>query len=270
MTTAMFRTGLIVAALAACAIGQTIGPSTTTGCYVLPNSALPPGAVATTALLTTGDSIGGYRLVGIPDGLGAFETAGEFTLLVNHELGATAGVVRPHGSKGAFVSRWVLDTDTNAVLSGRDHHTASTEVYPYDRVTGTWNAGTFAWDRLCSADLAPVSAFSFGGLGTTNRIYLNGEETRPPSVPRHGAAWAHIVTGPATNETWELPHLGQISWENVLPSPFPQVKTIVMCMDDSDAQTNPVLTTEPSELYVYVGNKQASGNDVTKAGLTGG
>lgn len=56
-----------------------------------------------------GDSAAnGYRLVGIPDGLGAFDNGdGTITLLVNHELGSTKGVVRSHGSKGAFVSKWI-------------------------------------------------------------------------------------------------------------------------------------------------------------------
>ena len=56
-------------------------------------------------LITVGDSIDGYRMAGIPDGLGAFDNAdGRFTVLMNHELGASSGVARAHGGKGAFVS----------------------------------------------------------------------------------------------------------------------------------------------------------------------
>jgi len=37
-------------------------------------------------------------------GLGAFDNGdGTFTVLMNHELGATSGVARAHGGKGAFV-----------------------------------------------------------------------------------------------------------------------------------------------------------------------
>src|SRR5262245_65271755 len=44
-------------------------------------------AVTTQAILTVGDSVGGYRMVGIPDGLGAFDNGdGTFTLLMNHEI----------------------------------------------------------------------------------------------------------------------------------------------------------------------------------------
>ena len=56
---------------------QDVGPSTTSTPYVLPSLA----GVKTTSILTVGDEIGGYRLVGIPDGLGAFRnTGGYFTL----------------------------------------------------------------------------------------------------------------------------------------------------------------------------------------------
>jgi hypothetical protein len=76
--------------------------------------------VATQALLTVGDSIGGYRMVGIPDGLGAFDNGdGTFTLLMNHELGNTAGITRAHGSVGAFVSEWVVDKTTLQVQRPR-------------------------------------------------------------------------------------------------------------------------------------------------------
>jgi hypothetical protein len=272
MSCMKLRAGLAMAAIAACATAQLTGPTSSVSPYVIPNSGLPPGAVTTTSLITTGDSIGGYRFVGIPDGLGAFDAAGAFTVLCNHELGATSGIVRAHGSTGSFVSRWVIDTGTKALVSGRDHNQAATDVHAYDRMLGAWIAGTFAWDRHCSADLAPVSAFSFGGLGTANRIFLTGEETRPPFAARHGSAWANVASGPATDETWELPHLGQCAYENLVAAPFAQVKTIVIGTDDSDVSTNPfpLGTAQPSEVYVYVGNKQATGNDIEKAGLTGG
>jgi len=80
-----------------------IGPSTTTEPYLLPSVA----GVATISILTVGDSVAGHRMVGIPDGLGAMRRHGnEFTLLMNHEItAARPGIVRAHGSDGAFVSR---------------------------------------------------------------------------------------------------------------------------------------------------------------------
>ena len=262
---------LIAALITVSGVGaQITGPSTSTAPYVVPNSAIPPGSVTTISLLTTGDDIGGYRLPGIPDGMGIFGTPAEATLVTTHELGAGQGVVRAHGATGALVSRVTLDPATWTITTARDHNTSSADVYVYDRVTSSWAPGVRAWDRFCSADLAPTSAFQFGGLGTSARLFLGGEESRPPFAPGHGAAWAHIVSGPNMNQSWELPHLGQTSFENAVASPFPQVKTIVVGLDDSDAQVNPALTTQPSEIYVYIGEKRATGNEIEKAGLVGG
>ena len=64
------------------------GPSSSASPYML---RVEPGVV-TAAILTTGDAVDGYRLAGIPDGLGAFDNVnGTFTLLVNHEIPGSAG-----------------------------------------------------------------------------------------------------------------------------------------------------------------------------------
>src|SRR5215475_12653771 len=104
---AITAAGVVTAA----AIGsaQSMGPSTLQSPYVLPS--IP--SVETTSILSVGDSVLGYRMVGIPDGLGAFDNGdGTFTLLMNHELVNTNGVTRAHGAIGAFVSRWVIDKGT--------------------------------------------------------------------------------------------------------------------------------------------------------------
>src|SRR5262249_40026280 len=50
--------------------------------YVVPANP----AVDVRSILTTGDSVGTYRMAGIPDGLGAFDNGnGTFTVLMNHE-----------------------------------------------------------------------------------------------------------------------------------------------------------------------------------------
>lgn len=247
-----------VAGVAAVASAQNVGPSTSTTPYVLPTV---PG-VSTTSILTVGDTIGGYRMVGIPDGLGAFSNDdGTFTLLMNHELGATAGVTRAHGQTGSFVSRWNINANAGnlVVNSGRDHNTASADVYEYS--AGAWTAGaTTPFSRLCSGDLAAPGAYAYTDVtgqtfGTSARIYMNGEETGA-----EGRAFAHIATGANANQSWQLPHLGRFSWENSIASPFSQRKTLVMGTDDST----------PGQLYMYVGEKQTSGNDIERAGLTNG
>ena len=153
-------------------------------------------------------SINGYRMVGIPDGLGAFRSGGrEFTLLMNHELGNTAGIVRAHGSKGAFVSKWRIDPQDLRVISGEDL------IRQINLWTGAaYVPGTTAFNRFCSADLPDEKALRHSNRGTSERIYLNGEENDD------GRAWAHVVTGQFAGQSWELPRLGKMplktSWRH--------------------------------------------------------
>ncbi len=246
---------MILALAAGAANAQFVGPSTTTVPYVLPTPGYGNG-ITTTSIFTVGDTIGGYRMVGIPDGLGALGNGnGTFDLFMSHELGGTVGAVRAHGQTGAFVSRWNIGTDLT-VNTGRDHNTSSADAYEWTGA-GWSNAPSPAqrWNRFCSSDLAAPSAYRFGSLGTDARIFMNGEE-----AGAEGRAYAHIVSGAATNQTWALPHLGRFSWENSVASPFAQQKTVVIGTDDST----------PGQVYMYVGNKTATGNDIERAGLTNG
>lgn len=241
---------LALACMAGTTFAQLTGPSSSQSPYLLPART----GVTTQSLLTVGDSIGGYKMVGIPDGLGAFNNGdGSFTLTMNHELGATSGVARAHGSTGAFVSRWTLDAGSHAVLSGRDFNTSASDVYTWNG--SSYTSGTTQFNRFCSADMAAPSAYKFGSLGTDARIHMNGEE-----AGNEGRAWAHIATGSGMNTSWELPRLGKFSWENSIASPYAQAKTVVMGTDDST----------PGQVYMYVGDKQATGNDIERAGLTNG
>jgi hypothetical protein len=254
----VFRTLVLCAALVpTVALGQSItGPSSSQSPYVTPTRA----GVTATSVLTVGDSIGGYLMVGLPDGLGAYDNLdGTFTLLMNHEIAATSGAVRAHGASGAFVSEWVIRKSDFTVLSGVDlatqHYVWNTPTSAYSLATG--NAAPNRIGRLCSADLPPVSAFydAASGLGTTERVFMNGEE-----VGAEGRAYGWIATGPAKGQVYELPWLGRFSRENSSASPFSGAKTVVVGMDDST----------PGQVYVYVGDKAATGSDIERAGLVGG
>jgi Bacterial protein of unknown function (DUF839) len=261
-------TSVLAAAVAASGLsslvrGQTQGPSTLQTPYVLPTV---PGVVTKsiasngngTSALTPDETFartgGGapYRLVGIADGLGAFDNGDNtFTLLMNHELGATTGIVRGHGSVGSFVSRWIIDKNTHAVISASD---LVQNVTLWNPATTSYNpSSTFAFGRLCSADLAAPTAYfnAASGLGTQNRIYMNGEE-----IGAEGKGFAHLLNG----QSFELPRLGKFSWENSVASPFAQNRTVVIGLDDST----------PGQVYLYVGNKTNTGNDIERAGLTNG
>lgn len=235
--------------------GATTGPSSSQSPYIIRSV---PGVVVK-SILTVGDSVNPkpdgvtpYRMVGIPDGLGAFDNGdGTFTVLMNHEI-STGGVIRAHGANGAFVSRWVIRKDDLTVLHGEDliQHVAT-----WNTTTSSYNAPAsgITFSRFCSADLAAPSAFfnEATGLGFDGRIFLNGEESGT-----EGRAWAHLLNG----TSYQLPRLGRFSWENSVANPEPGDKTIVAGTDDST----------PGQVYIYIGTKTASGSPIDKAGLTNG
>lgn len=232
-------------------------PGTNVAPYVIPSIA----GVQTKPLLTVGDlpANNGYRMVGIPDGLGAFQSGRrEYTLLMNHELSNTQGIARAHGSKGAFVSKWTIDSRTGEVLRGED---LIRTVNVWDPIAGQYVAGTSAFNRFCSADLPDAKALRHGHVGTREKIFLNGEETS------EGRAFAHVVTGDYAGQSWELPRLGKLPFENVVASPNGKRRTIAVVMEDGDLNT---AGSRPCQLFIYIGWKQSEGTPVERAGLTNG
>jgi hypothetical protein len=255
--TALAAAALVVAASAAtAALANTItGPTSSQSPYVV--RSLP--GVVTKSVLTVGGSVNAkpdgtpYRMVGIPDGLGAFDNGdGTFTVLMNHELPNNRGIVRAHGAIGAFVSKWTIETDSLRVLHGED---LIQQVATWNTAAGAWNgpAKGVVFSRLCSADLPAPSAFfnAATGLGFDGRLFMDGEETGA-----EGRAFAHGLDG----TSWELPALGKFSWENSVANAGSGNTTIVAGTDDST----------PGEVYVYVGTKKAAGVAPVRAGLTGG
>lgn len=253
--------GLAVSQSVGTVLAQTIstGPSSSQSPYVLP---IVPG-YSITSLLTAGNVIGSYTMPGVPDGLGAYDNNdGTFTVLMNHEFGSnTTGAVHATGSAGSYVSKWIINKNTLTVLSGADltstvnlWNPSSNTYSAYSSANPTITAG---FGRFCSGDLAPVSAYynHFTGTGTQSRIFLNGEE-----VGNNGRMIAHIATGPEAGVSYELPFLGKYSCENLVANPRRSDKTIVASFDD----------TTPGQVYIYVGNKSTAGNEIQKAGLTGG
>lgn len=249
------------------AAASNMGPSTTTEPYLVPSL---PG-VKIVSILTVGDSIGGYRMVEIPDGLGAFGSGrGQFTLLMNHEITAQRpGIVRKHGSNGAFVSRWTIDPRSLKVLNGEDLTPSASKVHLWDAVHNEYNPTptTTQWQRLCSADLPAESALFSNGRGTRERIFFDGEEVTDAASAR---AWGRIVTGPHAGEAWQLPRLGRLAYENVVACPHSGEKTVALLTDDGDLSTAATSTGFPSEVYVYIGEKSKSGHPIEQAGFTNG
>ncbi|WP_341883092.1 alkaline phosphatase D family protein, partial [Synechococcus sp. UW140] len=209
-------------------------------------------------IITSGENTNNkYRFNGIPDGIGVIDNGSTLRVLVTHELANTAGVARAHGSTGAYVSDLTIDKATLAVISGADFLKSANDLYLANSTgTGWTNGTTYAFSRFCSADLAAATAFKTSTAGYDGRIFLTGEESGA-----EGRAFAHIVTGAEAGRVYELPSLGNLSFENVVANPKEQAKTIAVGLDD---------TTVDGQVYVYIGSKAATGNAVEKAGLAGG
>ena len=218
--------------------------------------------VSIQAIITTGDATsktsgGTYLFGGIPDGLGLFDNGdGTVTVLVNHEIANTLGAVRDHGAKGTYVSQLVIDKTTLEVISGQD---AIQTLKVWDTASGTWQVSTTALSRFCSGDLPTQSALynAATGLGSQAKIYFAGEE-----AGAEGKLLGIVVSGSEAGTAYDLPWLGKFSHENAVANPFAQDKTIVMGTDDAGGGKG--------QVYVYIGTKQATGNEVQKAGLTNG
>lgn len=267
----MFKRKPLIAAIALAlsmaagpSLAQLTGPTSSQSPYIVPTA---PGW-SVTSLISVGDGAAenGYVMAGIPDGLGAL--AGKFdadsgryvadkafmTILMNHEIGAGLGAIRAHGTNGAFVSQWTVHLNSLEVKLGED---LIRRVYTWDGAGFVDTTGATVFNRFCSADLAPRAAFynTATGKGFDGEIFLNGEE-----AGTEGRAFAHVASGADKGTSYQLPSLGKYSWENAVAHPGAGDKTLVVGTDDST----------PGQVYLYVGDKSASGNPVEKAGLHGG
>jgi hypothetical protein len=312
-----------------CPVGAAValeiqGPSSSQTPYLIASA---PGVVIK-SIQTVGDSVNlkpdgttPYRMIGIPDGLGAFKNhpgqlkdgdddedededgrnglGGTFTLLMNHEISnnVTAGLVSPvgvtraHGNAGAFVSQWTIRKSDLSVEKVEDFLPSDTSIYLSNNypTAGTKHtawlpASTTLLTRLCSADLGGPGAHLFKDhgktYGTSALIFESGEESGgiytgfaagstgsfgPEAEIHVGRQFAFVATddpdipGNQARTAYELPHAGLFAWENNDANPLSQRKTIVVGMDD---------TSPAGQVYVWVGEKQSTGNVVERAGLS--
>jgi hypothetical protein len=230
------------------------GPSSSASPYAVAVPGSPVAAIV--SLLTVGDTIGGYALVGIPDGMGAIDAGnGSFDLFVNHEFTASAGGVRrahqPSGfAGGAFISKWRIDRSTFAVTAGSD------AMLSCATTTNGTGGSLYNFARFCSGEIPALSALynASTGLGTQHRFYFTGEESGTP-----GRMTATDLTdGTVYQMTAFDAAVG--SWENGLARPMSSDQTVVMGTSDGGA----------NRIFVYVGTKQSTGTSAQRAGLMNG
>jgi hypothetical protein len=191
-----------------------------------------------------------YRMVGIPDGLGAHGNGdGTSTLFMNHELGFTTlsePVVGGPMNRGAIVSQWILDADGDPVAGRRayDRIYAENTLLGPAPVVGNEAQMPRQLARFCSGFLAGTAN------GFDRPIYLTNEESGgAESFDGRGGQSVAIFD----NELHTLPKLGRYNKENSVVQPTQGTRTVILPTEDGPA-------TLDNQLYMYVGTKDRSAN----------
>jgi hypothetical protein len=187
-----------------------------------------------------------YRMVGIPDGLGAYPNGdGTSTLYMNHELNSSTlsePVVGGPANRGAIVSQWILDADGDPIAGRR----AYDWVFQGDALVGpapeVGNV-TRALARFCSGFLAgPANGFD-------RWIFLTNEEEQTAANTFDGRGSQSVAI--FHNELHTLPKLGRYAKENTVVQPHQGTRTVIFAFEDGPP-------TLDNQLYMYVGKKDRS------------
>jgi hypothetical protein len=210
-----------------------------------------------------------YRMVGIPDGLGAHANKdGTSTLYMNHEFRKNV-LSQPYvgatKNRGAIVSKWILNANGDPIAGKR----AYDEIFIDDTkiMGGVALEGNSqpAFARFCSGFLAgPAEGFD-------RWIYFANEESGgADTFDGKGGLSVAIFDNSGVGEAHGLPYLGRFSWENTLVQRGTGDLTVIMGMEDGESNQDPA--NDNSQLYMYVGVKDHSpgATILERNGLTGG
>jgi len=234
-------------------------------------------AVTLTPIATTGDTVSGTVIRGIPDGMGAFDNGqGGITILSNHEVSTTDKIAMlsssPSSQWGVSVTKMNYSPSAKKITSATplikdiQYFNYKTGQYqeaplggePAGSTAGSYDgktAGSFGWgiSRFCSATYSPAGTFMYNGVGYDGGLFTTGEE-----VGDNSRGFAFDMDG----HGYQLPRMGMLSFENIIPSTKPGINTVAIGTEDGSATD--------SQLHLYIGKKQSTGSVVDKAGLTNG
>ena len=229
------------------------------------------GGYYTQRLLSVGDTVPEtsnpakqFQMIGIPDGLGAYQGRnGRTTLFMNHELPfntLSEPVIGEALNRGPIVSKLTLDRK-GKVLSGER---AYDSVYLNDTLVGpapTTANTTRSFTRFCSGSLAGPE------LGFDRPIYFANEESAGASTFDGKGGLAVAIFD---DEAHALTDLGHFAWENSLVQDGTGKYTVIMSMEDGPASQD--RSQVNSQLYMYVGEKDRSrgATVLERNGLVGG
>ena len=220
--------------------------------YVVPVSpeySVQPLLSAGDRLPRTGAPGQQYQMVGIPDGMGAYQDRGNTVIYMNHELGSPAVTSEPiigaPLNRGTIVSRLVMARDGTLLSGNRAYDLV------FDNETLVGNAPdatntTPGFARFCSGSL------SYKEAGFDRPIYFAGEESSGAATfDGKGGLTVAIFEEDGVGELHTMPQFGRFPWENTLAQPKRQNKTVLIGMEDGP-------NTPDNQLYMFVGTKSRS------------
>ncbi len=238
----------------------------------------PLFTVGETTTLTSDQTPDGYRLTGLPDGMGSYtDQQGLLHVFMNHEFGDGFENIKetipvpsadPAVVKGAYVSEIILDPQSGQVISA-DQAFSQAKIWnpltqTFDDKTAQWqdpNTDTWKFAKFCSAFLGGPE------VGLLDRIFFTGEEDGinssgkvDPTFDALGGERVAIADGIA----YALPEMGHFQQENAIVFPTPDnSRTYVLIPEDRAAGD--------SQLFMYVGTKNPDDpNPIIRNGLVGG
>jgi secreted PhoX family phosphatase len=238
-----------IAASLAVAAAATVRAATSVKPYVVPIGSayevVPLWSVNDT-VPETSNPAKKFRMVGIPDGLGAHPNSdGTSTLYMNHELNSSTlsePVIGDPQNRGTFVSKVVLDGHGDPISGERAYDTVFNEntlVGPAPQTDNT----TRPFARFCSGFLAgPQNGFD-------RHIYLTNEEESNPALTFDGKGGLSVAI--FDNEIHTLPKFGRFSKENTVVQPGQGEQTVAFTLEDGPAAPD-------NQLFMYVGTKDRS------------